>query len=149
VVEVLDFIFGRLGNHNAGAQVAAIGLFPVTSFAHHSVPFLDPAMYAKFFFPYFEKIARPVAEAGGTLFLRSEGDSSYAFEFYKDYLKQSFLYLLENEDPMQIHKVMGDDHTYMGGMTTEQLKYGTSQECIDSAERVLTSLAQAADSCLQ
>ncbi|MFZ7134303.1 MAG: hypothetical protein ACOWWR_18300 [Eubacteriales bacterium] len=115
--------------------------WPFVRSGFHVVPYIGLKDFKKFWWPFFVKMYQPYIDAGVKIFLKSEGKSGYCFDMYRDLPKSSMIIQLEEDDPFDIHRRLGDVATIAAGITTNLLKYGTKQECIDYVKRCFDTFA--------
>ena len=115
--------------------------FPYIRNTAHIPTFLSPKQFEKFYLPYV-KWAVEQCHAMGTKYLFfCEGSWKNFFPFFEDLPKGSIVAALESDDVAEMKKEFGHFVTIAGGYTQSLLKYGTKQECIDCAKRVIDACA--------
>ena len=115
--------------------------FPFGMSVYHAAPYLSLAQYDEFFWHYFIKSFKPYAEAGVKIFLKGEGRFISKVHKYRELPKGTMVMMLEEDDPFEMHKEIGDWATLATGIQTSLLKYGKKQECIDYVKKCFDTFA--------
>lgn len=115
--------------------------WPFVRSGFHVVPYIGLTAFKKYWWPFFLKMYQPYIEAGVKIFLKSEGKSGYCFEMYRDLPKSTMIIQLEEDDPFAVYQQVGDVATIAAGITTNLLKYGTKQQCIDYVKKCFDTFA--------
>ena len=114
--------------------------FPFT--ACHAVPFIRKSDFEKFWWPTYKKVVDPIIAEGGRIFMKSEGRCGHILDVLKDCPKSSFILQLDMEDdPYKVYEKIGDHATIACGITTNQLKCLSKQECLDIAKKAIDTFA--------
>lgn len=114
---------------------------PLITLAYHPQTFLNGKMFDKLFFEPFKKVMLPFAEAGRKIFILLEGDNIRTMDRYQDFPKGSIAFLLDMEDPFEMHKTVGDRFTLMTGMPAGVLATETPEGCAKYVEKCYDAIA--------
>ena len=115
--------------------------FPLAATGYHAEPFLSPKQYDKYYLKGFKEIALPMMEVGMKFFLKGEGSFIRTADWLRQFPKGSMVIMLDEDDPFEMHKVIGDWQTLACGITADLLQTGTKQKCIDYVNRCFDTFA--------
>lgn len=115
--------------------------WPFVRSCYHIAPYIGLKDYKKYWWPFFLKMWRPYIDAGIKVILKSEGKSGYTFDMFRELPKSSMIIQLEEDDPFEVYKQIGDVATLATGITSNLLKYGTKQQCIDYVKKCFDTFA--------
>ncbi|NLN54279.1 MAG: hypothetical protein GX150_08235 [Firmicutes bacterium] len=115
--------------------------FPLSMTVYHSECFLSPQQFDEFFFKDFKEFYGPFMEAGVKFFLKGEGSFLKTIDRYRQLPKGAMVMMLDEDDPFEVHKAIGDWATLCTGIRSDLLKYGTKQQCIDYAKKCFDTFA--------
>ncbi|HCX63837.1 MAG TPA: hypothetical protein DHN33_01320, partial [Eubacteriaceae bacterium] len=115
--------------------------WPFVRSGFHVVPYIGLKDFKKYWWPYFLKMYEPYIQADVKIFLKSEGKSGYCFDMYRDLPKSSMIIQLEEDDPFEVYKRIGDVATIATGISTNLLKYGSKTECTDYVKKCFDTFA--------
>ncbi|UWG98393.1 hypothetical protein LPY66_06195 [Dehalobacter sp. DCM] len=122
-------------------DVAKIPGLKVGMTGYHVECFLNGKQFDEYFMEPFLKMYEPYMKAGLKFFLKGEGKFLNTIERYRQTPKGSMIIMLEEDDPFEAHKLIGDWCTLAVGITANLLKYGTKQECIDYVKKCFDTFA--------
>lgn len=109
----------------------------------HAPAYLGVKNFEKFYWPTYKKLITAITEAGSKAVIHCQG--RWEPEYYallEDAVGDSGLILLiENNDPVQISKIMGRKATIMSGVCVKDLKYKNKEEVFDLARKIIDELA--------
>lgn len=108
---------------------------------YHSVCFLNPKQYDEMFMHYLKKGFMEFFEAGVHMFLKGEGKFLHTLNRFRELPKGSMVIMLEEDDPFECYKEIGDWATLATGISADLLKYGTKQQCIDYVKKCFDTFA--------
>ncbi|WP_195268845.1 hypothetical protein [Eubacterium sp. 1001713B170207_170306_E7] len=114
---------------------------PFGSTVYHSECFLSPKMYDELFFKDFKKHCEPYMEAGAKFFLLGEGSFMNTLDRFRQLPKGSMIIMLEQDDPFEAYKIIGDYQTLVTGISVDLLKHGTKQQCLDYVKKSFDTFA--------
>ncbi|MCR5694683.1 MAG: uroporphyrinogen decarboxylase family protein [Clostridia bacterium] len=121
--------------HAAGLDVALL----CADYCYNSGPFLSPAMFDEFIFPYLERIIRAGREDGMLMIKHTDGNIMPII----DSLVAAHPHALHSLDPMagvdirEVKRKYGDKVALCGNVHCAALQTGTVQEVTESAEYCL------------
>lgn len=107
----------------------------------HSACFLNLKQYDEMFMSYLIKGFKPFMDVGVHMFLKGEGKFIEKLHKFRELPKGAMVIMLEEDDPFEVYKEIGDWATLATGMKTGLLKYGTKQQCIDYAKKCYDTFA--------
>lgn len=108
---------------------------------YHSACFLNLKQFDEMFMHYLKKGFMEFFEAGVHMFLKGEGKFIHTLDSFRELPKGSMVIMLEEDDPFECHKVIGDWATLATGIRADLLKYGTKQQCIDYVKKCYDTFA--------
>ncbi len=108
---------------------------------YHVECFLSGKQFDEFFMKPFLEVCEPYMQAGVKFFLKGEGKFLNTIERYRQTPKGSMIIMLEEDDPFEVHKLVGDWCTLATGISASLLKYGTKQQCIDYVKKCYDTFA--------
>lgn len=103
--------------------------------------FLSPQQYDKYYFQGMKKALLPLAEAGKKIYLKGEGKFKHTIEYLKEFPKGSIIVQIDDDDPQEMKKLIGDYHTICSGMKTALYAIGDVKKCKDHVKRSFDTLA--------
>ena len=115
--------------------------YPFMSTVYHVECFLSPALYDEYYFRHFKDICLPFMEAGAKFFLKGEGSFINTLDRFRQLPKGSVIFMLDQDDPFEVYKAIGDWQTVATGITADLLQMGTVQQCVDFVKRSFDTFA--------
>lgn len=115
--------------------------YPMAATVYHSECFLNRDLYDEFYFSGFKKRCLPLMEKGVKYFLKGEGHFLNTVDRFKELPKGSVLMMLDEDDPFEIYKVIGDHQALATGIPVDLLKVGSKQQCIDYVKKCFDTFA--------
>ncbi|HZK24826.1 MAG TPA: hypothetical protein VFC74_05520, partial [Oscillospiraceae bacterium] len=115
--------------------------FPLGMTVYHSECFLSPKQFDELFFKDFKEFYGPFMEAGAKFFLKGEGKFLNTIDRYRQLPKGAIVMMLDEDDPFEVYKAIGDWATVATGIRSDLLKYGTKQQCIDYVKKSFDTFA--------
>ena len=82
-----------------------------------------------------------LAEQGKKIYLKGEGKIKHLIPFLRELPMGSLIIQLDDDDPLEIKKMIGEYHTLCCGMDTTLFAIGNYQKCIDSVKNSFDALA--------
>ncbi len=117
---------------------SATGDFPYAQCVLHCPTYLGVKDFKEIFFPGMKKLVMEIFNKGAKTLCALEGTWKPYYEILHEELpKGSIICQLEADDICESKKLIGDKFAIMGGVLTNMLRYGTKQQCIDEAKRVV------------
>ncbi|MFZ7131125.1 MAG: uroporphyrinogen decarboxylase family protein [Eubacteriales bacterium] len=107
----------------------------------HLPQFLKPKDFEKVYWPAYKKIVEHANKKDCKILCYFESKYEHLYEYLLDLPKNSIIGLFEKDDMIKAKKILGNHMCIAGGMETNLLQYGTSQECIDHAKKMVDHLA--------
>lgn len=114
---------------------------PMANTIYHSECFLSPKQYDEYFFKYFKEGFGPVLEAGKKMHLFGEGSFMRFLDRFRELPKGSMIILIDEDNPFEVYKQIGDWATICAGITVDLLQFGTKQQCIDYVKKCFDTFA--------
>ncbi len=108
---------------------------------YHSASFLNDKQYKEMFLSYLIKGFKAFFDVGVHMFLKGEGKFIQKLHGFRELPKGSMVIMLEEDDPFECYKEIGDWATLATGITGDLLKYGTKQQCIDYVKKCYDTFA--------
>jgi hypothetical protein len=115
--------------------------YPFGMTGYHPECFLSPYWFDELFFNLFKDTFLPIMEAGTKFFLKGEGHFLNTVDRYRQLPKGSMIIALDDDDPFEAHKKIGDWQTLATGIRTDLLKMGTKQQCVDYVKKCFDTFA--------
>ena len=115
--------------------------YPFMSTVYHVECFLSPSLFDEYYFRHFKDICLPFMEAGAKFFLKGEGSFINTLDRFRQLPKGSVIFMLDQDDPFEVYKAIGDWQTVATGITADLLQMGTRQQCIDFVKRSFDTFA--------
>jgi len=115
--------------------------YPLGSSVYHVECFISPAQFDEFFFDPFMELMLPYMEAGLKIFIKGEGKFIGTLDRYRKLPKGSVAFMLDEDDPFEAHKAIGDWQTLATGITADLLKMGTKEQCTDFVKKCFDTFA--------
>jgi len=115
--------------------------YPLGYTVYHIECFLSPPLFDEFFFEPFKDFCLPFMEAGKKFFLKGEGAFLNTIDRYRQLPKGSVVIMLDQDDPFEMHKAIGDWQTVATGITSDLLKLGTKDQCVDYVKKCFDTFA--------
>lgn len=103
----------------------------------HSV--MNRKQFEEFYWPYFKKIIDLCVENNKTIYIYCESAMARFAEYFQDIPKGHVVMHIELDDPFELRKKL-PNICIAGGMKTELLGKGTTQECVDYAKRLVDEM---------
>ncbi len=108
---------------------------------YHSACFLNMKQFDEYFMSYLIKGYMPYFEKGIHMFLKGEGKFIHTLNRFRQLPKGSMVIMLEEDDPFECYKEIGDWATLATGIKADLLKYASKQECIDYVKKCYDTFA--------
>lgn len=108
---------------------------------YHSACFLNMNQFDEFFMSYLIKGFKPFFDVGVHMFIKGEGKFIHTLNRFRQLPKGSMVIMLEEDDPFDCYKEIGDWATLATGIKADLLKYGTKQQCIDYVKKCYDTFA--------
>jgi len=115
--------------------------YPPYATMMHAPTFLSPEQFSTFYLPSYERVINKVFAAGGTLILFLEGTWKNKYDWINSLPKDKVFCVIEDDDIFEAKKLIGENVCLIGGMSLGLLKYGTADECIEYAKKVIDECA--------
>jgi len=103
--------------------------------------FMSDEHYRKFYWNHLQIIINAIIDAGMVPYIYTEGKYNSRLECLKEVPKGKVIYHFEEVDMVQAKKVLGDVATVAGGFPVYLLDYGTKEQVIDEAKRLIDACA--------
>ena len=113
--------------------VASVG----TTFLGHSL--LSPKQFEELYWPYLKYMIDAAIANQKKIYIHCESTMLRFAEFFQDIPKGVLMVLLEQDDIFEMRKRL-PNVALAGGMKTSLLGYGTKQECVDYAKKLIDEL---------
>jgi len=118
------------------------GEFPYAQCTLHCPTYLSPKDFREVFWPGMRDLIMEVYNRGSKTLLVMEGSWERHYEtLLEDLPQSSVLCWLEDDDIIKAKKTLGQKFTIVGGAKINTLRYGTKQQCLDEAKRVVDACA--------
>lgn len=115
--------------------------FPFHLVGFHSESFLSSALFNEFWMKYFKEGYQDFVDGGAKFVVKGEGAFKHVLKNFRELPKGAFTFMLDGDDPFEVHKEIGDWCTLGTGIKSSLLKYGSKQECIDYVKKCVDTFA--------
>ena len=103
--------------------------------------FMSDEHYREFYWNHLQIIINTIIEAGMVPYIYTEGKYNSRLECLKEVPKGKVIYHFEEVDMVQAKKILGDTACIAGGVPVYLLDYGTKEQVIDEAKRLIDACA--------
>lgn len=103
--------------------------------------FMGDEHYREFYWNHLQLIINTIIEAGMVPYIYTEGKYNTRLECLKEVPKGKVIYHFEEVDMVQAKKVLGDTACIAGGFPVYLLDYGTKEQVVDEAKRLIDACA--------
>jgi hypothetical protein len=118
------------------------GTFPYAVSTLHCPMYLSSKDFNEIFWPCMRDMLLDVHKSGSKTLLFMEGAWERHFEtMLNDLPQSSVLCVLEDDDVIKAKKLIGHKFTIIGGVKIHKLRFGTKQECLDEAKKIIDECA--------
>ncbi|MCL1912715.1 MAG: hypothetical protein FWG10_02215 [Eubacteriaceae bacterium] len=114
---------------------------PLGSATYHSECFLSPPLFDKYFFNDFRDACMPFMEAGVKFWIKGEGQFLNTLDRYRQLPQGSVVFMLDEDDPFEVHKQIGDWCSIGAGITADLLRMGSIEKCKDYVKKCFDTFA--------
>ena len=114
---------------------------PMAYTGFHSECFLNPKQFDEYNWKYFKEGVMPILEGGKKFYILGEGKFIGIMDRFRELPRGSLVILLDNDDPFEAYKKIGDWHTITCGITLDLLQLGTVQQCKDYVKKCFDTFA--------
>ena len=109
--------------------------YPLATTVYHVECFISPSQFDEFFFDPFMELMMPFMEAGLKFFVKGEGRFLNTIDRYRKLPKGAVVFMLDEDDPFEAYKAIGDWQSIATGITADLLKVGTKEQCTDFVKK--------------
>ncbi|MCL1912912.1 MAG: hypothetical protein FWG10_03285 [Eubacteriaceae bacterium] len=109
----------------------------MANYPAHIPCYLSPKQFDEFFWPYFEKQINGLASTGNKLSIFIEGHWLPFIDRFLNLPKDSLFNRVDDDDILDLNKVIGHHHTLMGGVIMQNMRLLPLQKNIDYAKQVI------------
>ena len=141
VKKAVDFLYEQTKARIVYDQEKMKEPLPVGNTMFHPESYMSPEHFEEFYFKRFMEIMGPVMEAGKKVFLYGEGAFMRHLHRFRETPKGSMIIVLDQDDPFEAKKLVGDWCTLVTGPKAELLQLGTKQQVKDFVKRCFDELA--------
>jgi hypothetical protein len=114
--------------------------FPLVFLPLHVPTYLRPVDFEKFYWPTFSRLVNDLAGFGYKCLLFLEGNREPHFPFLAQLPKDHVVGMLEQKI-IEAKAAIGDTICLAGGLDTDLLGYGTPEQCVEQAKKVIDACA--------
>jgi len=115
--------------------------YPLGRTVYHIECFISPEQFDEFFFDPFTELMLPFMEAGMKFFVKGEGRFLNTIDRYRKLPKGAVVFMLDQDDPFEIYKAIGDWQSIGAGITADLLQMGTKEQCTDYVKKCFDTFA--------
>ena len=115
--------------------------YPFGRTSYHPECFLSPSWYDELYFSQFKEACLPFMEAGMKFYLKGEGRFLNTVDRFRQLPRGSMLICVDEDDPFEVHKAIGDWQSIAAGITIDLIQNGTKQQCIDYVRKSFDTFA--------
>ena len=103
--------------------------------------FLSDQHYGEIYWPHLRRMINHIIDVGMVPYVYTEGPYDTRIKFLSDVPKGKVVYGFEKVDPVNVKKALGDTACISGLFPCFLLHYGTKQQVIDEAKRLIDIMA--------
>ena len=103
--------------------------------------FMNPQQYREFYWRDLQEIIVAIIDAGMVPYVYTEGKYNTRLECLREVPRGKVIYHFEEVDMARPKKILGDTATISGGFPVYLLDFGTKQQVIDEAKRLIDACA--------
>ena len=115
--------------------------YPLGDSVYHVECFISPPHFDEFYFEPFAELLLPFMEAGLKIFIKGEGKFLNTLDRFRKLPKGSVVFMLDEDDPFEVYKAIGDWQSIATGITADLLKMGTTEQCTDFVKKCFDTFA--------
>ena len=115
--------------------------YPLANTVYHVECFISPKQFDEYFFDPFMELMLPFMEAGLKFFVKGEGQFLNTIDRYRKLPRGAVVFMLDEDDPFEIYKAIGDWQSIGAGITADLLKMGTVEQCTDFVKKCFDTFA--------
>lgn len=142
VREVFDLLMIKARERMAGLDPKDFtDPYPLGMTGYHVECFLSPPLFDEYFFDPFMELCLPYMEAGLKFFIKGEGHFLNTIDRYRKLPKGSCVFMLDQDDPFEAYKAIGDWQSLATGITVDLLQTGSVSQCVDFVKRSFDTFA--------
>ncbi|MCL1914354.1 MAG: hypothetical protein FWG10_10895 [Eubacteriaceae bacterium] len=113
----------------------------LASYMAHIPCYLNQKQYDEFFWPYFKEQVNGLSETGNKMYVCIEGRWLRVIESFLDLPKDSVYTFVDDDEILELNKIIGHHHPLVGGMLLQNTKLQPLQYNIDYAKKVIDECA--------
>ncbi|MBD3176267.1 MAG: hypothetical protein GF320_13900 [Armatimonadia bacterium] len=116
---------------------------PITVWMHRGgVPFVSPEQFKYYYWATMKPIIEEIWSHGHQVLFYAEGNWTAHLESFAELPEGSIIYHVDQADPIETHKVLGDRFCISGGIPNFTLSYGTPDDVRAACKRVIDGVAK-------
>lgn len=115
--------------------------FPFFGHFPHIPAYMSPKQFYEFYWPYEKIMFENIAKYGGKVILSAEGAWLGFMDGFRDIPKSSVILFVDEDDILEMNRVIGDWQVLGGGAKLAQTKFASKEENIDYAKKVIDECA--------
>jgi hypothetical protein len=100
---------------------------------------LNPDQFGKYVWPWLKRYVESTVKAGKLGMIFMQGQMGHLIEYFAQIPKGHFLLVVEEDDIRKLRKEL-PNLSFAGGFPVQVLGFGTEQECIDHAKRMIDEI---------
>lgn len=112
-----------------------------TNIAMLAHSFLSVKQFEELYWPYMKQAIDLCVEKNKTMYVNCENSMMRFKEFFQEVPKGTMMLLVEDDDIREVRKVL-PNVCLIGGMPIEHLGYGTKEQCVDDAKRLIDDMGE-------
>lgn len=106
----------------------------------HLPPFIKPKDFEKVYWPSFKALTEAVIEQGHNVTYFFEKNYSHLYDYLQDLPNKGIVGVFEEDDIRVVKEKLGNTMTIAGGLSSNLMKYGTKEECINQVKGLIDDL---------
>ena len=115
--------------------------FPYMQQWTHMAPYMSTKQFEEFYWPYQKKFIENIHASGNKLYMLAEGKWAHLLEFFKDVPRDNVIFNVDDDDVIDVSKVLGQYQVIAGGAKLSKLKMSSKEDNIAYARKVLDECA--------
>lgn len=106
----------------------------------HLPPFIKPKDFEKIYWPSYKALTETVIEQGHNICFFFEKKYSHLYEYLQELPQKGIIGVFEEDDIRVVKKKLGNTMAVAGGLSSNLMKHGTKEECINHVKALIDDL---------
>ncbi len=116
---------------------------PITIWMHRGcVPFISEIDFREIYWATLKPIIEEIWARGHQVLFYAEGDWNHHLKSFAELPDQSIIYHIDQADPFEVHRMLGDKFCLSGGLPNVLLSFGTPDEVRDYCKKLIDGIGR-------